>query len=196
MADFSNPLDTFFVNFFSPFYSHPSIELFVTIIVNIIYFYGFYEAYFFIMKKDKKRLLQFAATAAIGLLLVFSLKYYVERPRPYQAFDFTILEAKGDPSFPSAHTFLAFLFYYFVNAIPKTRRRGLRAIFATHLLVLVPAGLMITGVHYFTDVLAGAILGFVLPKIFTENAAARIFKMLRMSSWQTPRTKALQAASQ
>jgi phosphatidylglycerophosphatase B/undecaprenyl-diphosphatase len=175
MVDLTNPLDIFFVNLFSPFYSHPAIELFVTIVVNLIYFYGFYELYFFARNKDKKRLLQLITAAAVGLLLVFSLKYYVDRPRPYETFHFNVADTKADPSFPSAHTFLAFSLYYFIAKIQKLRR--FRLIFATHLLILVPFGVMITGVHYFTDVLTGAVIGFIMPRIFTEKAITKIFKM-------------------
>lgn len=174
MLGLTNPLDTFFVNLFFPLYSNPIVQLFVTIVVNLIYFYGFYEFYFFARNKDKKRVLQLLLTTAVGLLLVFSLKYYVERPRPYQAFDFSVLETKSDPSFPSAHTFLALLFYYFATKIQKLKR--FRFIFAMHLLVLVPVGVMITGVHYLTDVLASAVIGFIIPRIFSERVIAKIFK--------------------
>lgn len=175
MLDLTNPLDIFFVNIFSPLYSSQIVQLFITIAVNLIYFYGFYELYFFARNNDKKRILQLLSTLTVGLLLVFSLKYYVERPRPYQAFDFSVFETKSDPSFPSAHTVLALLFYYFATKIQKLRQ--FRFIFAMHLLVLVPVGVMITGVHYLTDVLASVVIGFIIPRIFSERVITKIFKM-------------------
>ena len=172
MVDLTNPIDTFFVQLFSPFAPHSAIELTISILINFIYFYGFYLLYFFFKNKQKWRFLQFVITIFVGMLLVFSLKYLIDRPRPYQTFHLETIILKEDPSFPSAHTFLSFLFYFFILRIQKMKKFQIPI--ALHLLILVPLGLMLTEVHYFTDVLVGAFIGYMIPIIISEKTVMKI----------------------
>ena len=94
---------------------------------------------------------------AATIVETYALKYIVKRPRPYITHpDINALNTEGSPSFPSGHTSAAF---------------GLATSLSLHYpkwYVVVPsfawAGLtgysrMYLGVHYPTDVLAGAALG-------------------------------------
>ncbi len=97
------------------------------------------------------------ASVAATIVEAYALKYIVKRPRPYITYpDLSHLATEGTPSFPSGHTSVAF---------------GLATSLSLHYpkwYVVVPsfawAGLtgysrMYLGVHYPTDVLAGAALG-------------------------------------
>jgi undecaprenyl-diphosphatase len=105
---------------------------------------------------------------------VLGIKYYVDRPRPYENHpELAKIFEKVDPSFPSAHTFLSFLVLYF---IPKQLPKWTKYTFILYLTVLIPIGVLYAGVHYPSDVLFGAIIGLLFPKIVSENLAKKIFK--------------------
>lgn len=94
----------------------------------------------------------------VATALTYGLKYTVRRPRPYEAYPDYIrnVETEGSPSFPSGHTSIAFSTATSLTLqYPKWY-------------VIVPSYLwaggvaysrLNLGVHYPTDVLAGAVLG-------------------------------------
>ncbi len=100
-----------------------------------------------------------AAVGAIGVLVYKWLKSRTSRPRPYQAR--TAIHRGADPldnfSFPSGHTLHAASFS--ILAI---------AYFPAAAWIVVPFGLLVAasrlvlGLHYPTDVLAGAVIGAAL----------------------------------
>jgi membrane-associated phospholipid phosphatase len=131
--------------------------------------------YFFLTKKQKPKFVQFAITLMIGYLLIVSLKYFIGRPRPYQTYpEISRAIEKTDPSFPSTHAFFASLCFSF---IPKKFRKFIYLL-ALYLLVLIPFGLIYTGVHYFSDIVVGAAIGLLMPKIFSENFSAKLIKKI------------------
>jgi membrane-associated phospholipid phosphatase len=105
--------------------------------------------------RGRKRLgiaLLLTQTAALALTLVFQV--LAQRPRPDPAF--AALQPPHFPSFPSGHAALAFSGALLVClALRKTRWRLLTCSAA----VLIAASRVYLGVHYLSDVLAGALLG-------------------------------------
>lgn len=108
-------------------------------------------------KDLQNKSLVIGASVAATIVETYALKYIVKRSRPYITYpDINALDTEGSPSFPSGHTSAAF---------------GLATSLSLHYpkwYVVVPsftwAGLtgysrMYLGVHYPTDVLAGAALG-------------------------------------
>ncbi len=113
-----------------------------------------------LIEKDeslKKKSLEIGVVVAATVVETYALKYIVKRPRPYVTYpDINAVDTEGSPSFPSGHTSGAFALATSLSLnYPKWY-------------VVVPsfawAGLtgysrMYLGVHYPTDVLAGAALG-------------------------------------
>ncbi len=108
-------------------------------------------------KDLQNKSLEIGVTVAATIVETYALKYIIKRPRPYITYpDLSHLATEGTPSFPSGHTSAAFALATSASLnYPKWY-------------VIVPsfawAGLtgysrMYLGVHYPTDVLAGAALG-------------------------------------
>jgi len=101
---------------------------------------------------------------AISAIVANILKYTIDLPRPYEIYPFIEkLSVGGSPSFPSGHTAdafafavgLAFLFPKWHIVIPSL-------LWAT----LIGYSRMVLGVHFPSDVLAGAIIGTVCTVIY------------------------------
>jgi len=103
--------------------------------------------------------LHMAAVGATGVLLYKWLKSRTSRPRPYQVR--TAILRGADPldnfSFPSGHTLHAISFSILAIAyFPPT------AYLVVPFAALVAASRLVLGLHYPTDVLAGAVIGAAL----------------------------------
>jgi undecaprenyl-diphosphatase len=97
------------------------------------------------------------AAAAVALLVGHFVSAAVDRPRPFVAHAATIrpfLAHAPDPSFPSDHATAAFA----IAMAVALRQRGWGLVLLA-LAALVAAGRVFLGLHYPSDVLAGAALG-------------------------------------
>ena len=98
---------------------------------------------------------------AVSFLVLSVFRKWINRPRPYEALDITPLlkrESLG-ASFPSRHIFSAFMIAATISWLTPWGY-----------LLFVPAGLLaivrvIGGIHYPSDVIAGAVCG-LLPTVF------------------------------
>jgi len=140
------------------------------LITYSIYFYLFFLVYFFVKKKKRKKLAHLIITSIVGLAFVFLLKYLIARPRPYEIYsDIEAPLHKTDPSFPSAHVFIASLIFSF---LPKNFK--LKLFSSIILLILLPFGLLYMGIHFPSDVLIGAVLGLLIPKLISEKFVGKL----------------------
>jgi undecaprenyl-diphosphatase len=97
------------------------------------------------------------SAAAFGLLVNQVISHLWDRPRPYDAHPLGViplLTPSQDPSFPSDHATAAFAIAFGILFV--ARRAGL---FFLVWAVLIAASRVLTGMHYPTDVLAGAGIG-------------------------------------
>jgi undecaprenyl-diphosphatase len=98
-----------------------------------------------------------AASVAVALLVTHLLASAVDRPRPFVAHPATIhpfLAHAADPSFPSEHSAAAFA----IATAVACRARGWGTVLLV-LAVVLAAGRVFLGLHYPSDVLAGALAG-------------------------------------
>lgn len=105
-------------------------------------------------------------SVTLASLFSFILKHIIDRVRPFEAYDFLEkLSGGGSPSFPSGHTTAAFaLSVGLIYAYPK----WYIIIPAIFWAVLAAYSRMSLGVHYPSDVLAGAFLGIGTALICTR----------------------------
>ncbi|MGN0136735.1 phosphatase PAP2 family protein [Anaerotignum sp.] len=116
----------------------------------------------------KRGLLLLFSLAANALVCNLLLKPLVNRIRPYDLLGYDILiPPVGDASFPSGHTSASFAAATALYAIDK--RWGTAAyVFAA----LMGFSRLYLGVHFPTDVLAGAAIG-----VFMAKAVQRVFRI-------------------
>lgn len=113
-----------------------------------------------LIKKDKSfeyNAVQMVGALAVTTVITEGLKYTVRRPRPYVTYPFIQhLTTEKDPSFPSGHTSIAF-----ADATSLSLNYPKWYIIAPSFLWATAVGYsrLDLGVHYPSDVLAGAIIG-------------------------------------
>ena len=94
----------------------------------------------------------------LGLIVTnLTIKPLISRPRPWLDWPIVPLVVENDPnSFPSGHTCAAFAAAMaWVRTLPQRRDRVIVAVMA----VLMGLSRLYVGVHYPSDVLAGAVIG-------------------------------------
>jgi len=121
-----------------------------------------------VITKQRKVLRCLVLLYAIQSAVIYSLKFLIQRQRPFLFLDLASKLSKGpgeilDPSFPSGHTVYAFMmatllthwfprywivFYVIAGFIGWTR--------------------IYLGLHYPTDVLVGGLLGYGITKLFLK----------------------------
>lgn len=117
----------------------------------------------FLFLKNKNYSIILTINYLLGILLSVTTKLIISRPRP----NYSIIPTPDNYSFPSGHTLTSIVFYgmlyYLISQTIKNEILKLTlSIFLTFLLILISFSRIYLGVHYFTDVLGGIILGSIL----------------------------------
>ena len=148
---FDNSFSSLIVNYrfsiftsFMHFISFLGSALFVAVISTLLFAYD---------KEGRKYIPALWLTLGLALLLIVILKYITARPRP----NIAPLELETNYSFPSAHATAVFAPLILVDKLfPKIKWLW----FGVALLVLFSR--LYLGVHYISDVIAGALIGYII----------------------------------
>jgi undecaprenyl-diphosphatase len=120
------------------------------------------------------------AAAAVGMLGNQVISRIWDRPRPYEthpAADHLLSAPTPDPSFPSDHAAAAFAIAFAVLAF--SRRGGL--VFLA-LATLIGLSRIALGMHYPSDVIAGALIGWVAAMLVTSLGSTWILRLVARPS--------------
>ena len=152
-ANIQNPALTVVMKFIT----HAGNIVSILLIASIIYF-SFREK----RKHLKTALLGIIASAAVTYLL----KLAIARPRPFEALQITALvQESSKTSFPSGHATTAFALFAFVNK--HFSKKAIRVSFLIFAL-LVSFSRLYLDVHYLSDVIFGALLGYSISYLILK----------------------------
>ena len=112
---------------------------------------------FFIFKKP---VLAFWMSIGLSSAAGFILKYIISRPRPFEYLHTTSIVQTSFSSFPSGHALAVFCILPFVaHEFPRGK------IFFWSIAVLVGLSRIYLQVHYLSDVVAGAFIGYIIGSV-------------------------------
>jgi len=126
------------------------------------------------ISRKKEPALALLIAVVFVLLIAYSMKYAVDRPRPYDVL--SIIEPSyhpSDPSFPSSHAMMAFAG---AVAIGSKWRKALPPLLAVALVVSYSR--IFIGVHYPYDVISGAVIGILIGLFASSVDIKRIIERL------------------
>jgi len=115
-------------------------------------------------------------SAALGLAVAAILARVVDRPRPFVGHPHAVhlfAAHAADPGFPSDHATAAFAIA--VALLLRSRRWGAIALAAATVLAITRVAM---GIHYPTDVLAGAVIGALAALTLNSPRARRLIDAL------------------
>ena len=153
----------------------------------------FLIVYFLFIKRHKWYSIKVPVIALGGLLLMFLLKQFFNRPRPL----IPLLQPVGGLSFPSGHALMSVTFYGLLivlvwdNVVNKVWKWLLTFLLIT-LIVLIGFSRIYLRLHYFSDVIAGFSIGVIwlLVSIWTirriEQYSRRKIDPVLVKSEQEP----------
>lgn len=107
-----------------------------------------------LLSKDKKVILSAGLTFVITLVIDFVINLFLFIPRPFTVgASEALIPQTADSTFPSGHTMRAFSL-----SQPVLIHKKVLGITATILAILVAVSRVYLGLHYWTDVIAGAVI--------------------------------------
>lgn len=110
------------------------------------------SAFLFWIKEAKKAIFIFFS-AGFGGLILFIIKYTVQRVRP-------LPEVFSGYSFPSGHSTIIVVF--FLSLLFIINKKEILSMLATFAIIAVPISRVILGAHFLSDVIAGLLLGSIV----------------------------------
>jgi undecaprenyl-diphosphatase len=119
-------------------------------------------SYYFFIRKNKGYFNRMVTIAVSNLLLLWTLKFFFNRPRPL----IPLLKEIPGLSFPSGHAFMGMIFYgLFIciayRDIKKQWKRWTVICILFTFLILVGFSRVYLRVHYFSDIIAGYCFGII-----------------------------------
>jgi undecaprenyl-diphosphatase len=160
---FSLMVDQWFFIFLSTDRAIFFVKLFsiITMIGNLEWFIALTFILLIIFISQGKKFYSFMAAIIFSAALSYILKMIILRPRPFEYFNISSTINTSFSSFPSGHALLIFTILPFITKnFPKYK------IFFWIAALFVAFSRLYLGVHYLSDVVAGAFIGFIVGRIF------------------------------
>ncbi|WP_343012321.1 phosphatase PAP2 family protein [Gemella morbillorum] len=110
------------------------------------------SVFLFWIKEAKKAIFIFFS-AGFGGLILFIIKYTVQRVRP-------LPEVFSGYSFPSGHSTIIVVF--FLSLLFIINKKEILSMLATFAIIAVPISRVVLGAHFLSDVVAGLLLGSIV----------------------------------
>lgn len=126
------------------------------------------SAFLFWIKEAKKAIFIFFS-AGFGGLILFIIKYTVQRVRP-------LPEVFSGYSFPSGHSTIIVVF--FLSLLFIINKKGILSMLATFAIIAVPISRVVLGAHFLSDVIAGLLLGSIVVD-FMKVYYKKIYNIIR-----------------
>ena len=126
------------------------------------------SAFLFWIKEVKKAIFIFFS-AGFGGLILFIIKYTVQRVRP-------LPEVFSGYSFPSGHSTIIVVF--FLSLLFIINKKGILSMLATFAIIAVPISRVVLGAHFLSDVIAGLLLGSIVVD-FMKVYYKKIYNIIR-----------------
>lgn len=169
MLEFFQNIDTSILYFFNKSISNLVFDKFFVFITNVKNWYLVYIIFWFLMiiKGDKK-----TRTVAVAMLFLIAasdqfssqlLKHLFSRVRPCHTFnDLNLLMGcKNSFSFPSSHAVNNFAAAFFLSSFFPMYKKTFYLI-----AILIAISRVYVGLHYPSDIIAGAVFGILLGYLF------------------------------
>ena len=126
------------------------------------------SAFLFWIKEAKKAIFIFFS-AGFGGLILFIIKYTVQRVRP-------LPEVFSGYSFPSGHSTIIVVF--FLSLLFIINKKEILSMLATFAIIAVPISRGVLGAHFLSDVIAGLLLGSIVVD-FMKVYYKKIYNIIR-----------------
>ena len=126
------------------------------------------SAFLFWIKEVKKAIFIFFS-AGFGGLILFIIKYTVQRVRP-------LPEVFSGYSFPSGHSTIIVVF--FLSLLFIINKKEILSMLATFAIIAVPISRVVLGAHFLSDVVAGLLLGSIVVD-FMKVYYKKIYNIIR-----------------
>ena len=126
------------------------------------------SAFLFWIKEAKKAIFIFFS-AGFGGLILFIIKYTVQRVRP-------LPEVFSGYSFPSGHSTIIVVF--FLSLLFIINKKEILSMLATFAIIAVPISRVVLGAHFLSDVVAGLLLGSIVVDFMKVNYK-KIYNIIR-----------------
>lgn len=154
---FSLAVDRQLVSVFLSF-RHPVLDTFFAFITRMEVLIAVLLIVSFLLYSKKEVVLILCASGMTAGFIQL-MKFFIMRPRPFLAMSFAPLVTAANSSFPSSHAGFVF------SALPFFNDKKYWLMFAS----LVAISRVYAGVHYFSDVIFGGVIGYGIGWIVRER---------------------------
>ncbi|HIH31372.1 TPA: phosphatase PAP2 family protein [Candidatus Woesearchaeota archaeon] len=133
----------------------------ITMIGNLEWFISLALIILIILILRNKKIYSYIAALFVSAILSYVLKWIISRPRPFEFLQIPSIINTSMSSFPSGHALVIFtMLAFLIMNFPRYKY------WFWSIAVLVAFSRIYLGVHYLSDVIAGAFLGFFIAKLF------------------------------